>query len=167
MWQSRYPHAAAGRFASIPFALVGLLGGFFVSDLLPRSPAAPITALLFGVIGAGTAYVVFSTEAPARPGGYQQGAAADGVIAGIITGMTGTVLDVLAASGAGSTDGGASPSASQIVIALALAILVGGIGGGILGLAVGTAGGEARFLRKALPRKAKKARGRHPRHKHK
>src|SRR5947209_5316944 len=143
----RYSHQAAARVASPTVAVVGVAGGFVAALAIPGSPPPIFNALLWGLIGAATGFLVFASEGPQqRPASVFQASIADGVVAGILTALSGGLVDVISASGAGSSSGGAL-SLGGAVLALALAIVFGafaGAGAGVVALAVG---GHERFTR--------------------
>lgn len=136
----------AGRLALTPFAATALLSGWIVANLVPHSPPQVFSAILWGVVGGGVSYLVFSSEGATRPVSMMQASVADGVVAGIITATFGTVIVVLAASGAGGS--GDTVSWLDVVEKVAIALAIGSVVGAILGSAVGLIGGPAVLARR-------------------
>ena len=157
MLNRRYPYRDAARIAAPIVAIVGLVGGVVAARAVPASPPSIVNAIIWGVAGVGTGYLVFASEGPQqRPSSVFQAAVADGVVAGIITAMTGGLIDVVGASGAGSSSQGALSLAGSVV-ALAVMIVYGGLAGGGAGAAALALGGRARFERGPKPRTKKRA----------
>jgi hypothetical protein len=112
-------------------------------------------------MGAITGYIVFASEGPQqRPASVVQASVADGVVAGILTALTGALIDVISASGAGSSSGGRL-SLGGAVLALVLAIIFGSLGGAAAGAVALAVGGRERFARlpAARPRQSKIGKG--------
>ncbi len=147
MVNRRYPHRGAAQFASPLIGISGLAGGVVAAQAIPGSPSPVFNAVLWGVIGAVAGYIVFASEGPQqRPASLMQAAIADGVVAGIITSLSGALVDVISASGAGSSSDGVL-SLGGAVLAVALAVMFGaGVGAGAGTLAVAL-GGRDRFER--------------------
>ena len=153
MLNRRYPHRGAAQFASPLIGLSGLVGGAVAARAIPSSPTPVFNAVLWGVIGAVAGYIVFASEGPQqRPASLLQAAVADGVVAGIITALSGALVDVISASGAGSSSHGAL-SLGGAVLAVAVAVILGGgVGGGAGAVAVAI-GGRERFARVPVSRR--------------
>jgi hypothetical protein len=153
----RYSHQQAARIASPLIGLSGLVGGAIAARAIPGSPSLFFNAVLWGVIGGFTGYIVFASEGPQqRPASIAQAAVADGVVAGIITALSGGLIDVISASGAGSSTHG-SLSVGGAVLAVVFAGLLGALVGGAAGaLALGI-GGRERFQRLPATRRKKGA----------
>ena len=147
MLNRRYLYRDAARVAAPVVAVVGLLGGIGAARAVPASPTLIVNAVIWGLAGAGTGYLIFASEGPQqRPASVVQAVVADGVVAGILTAMIGGLIDVIGASGAGSSSPGAL-SAGGSVVALAIMILYGGLAGAGAGAAALALGGRARFER--------------------
>jgi hypothetical protein len=155
MLNRRYSHQGAARVASPIIALVGLAGGLLAALAIPVSPPIIVNAVLWGLVGGFTGYIVFASEGPQqRPASVLQAAIADGVVAGIITALSGALIDVISASGAGSSSGG-SLSLGGVVLALFFAIFLGALGGAAAGALALTVGGRERFQRLPAGRRKK------------
>jgi hypothetical protein len=127
--------------------VVGLVGGLLAARTIPGSPPILVNVVVWGLIGALTGYIVFASEGPQqRPASVVQAAIADGVVAGILTALSGALIDVISASGAGSSSGG-SLSLGGAVLTLLLAIMLGALGGAAAGGLAVAVGGRERFQR--------------------
>jgi hypothetical protein len=147
MLNRRYSHQAAARVASPIVATVGVVGGILASLTIPASPPLIVNVILWGVVGVATGYLVFASEGPQkRPASVVQASIADGVVAGILTALTGGLVDVISASGAGSASGGALSLAGAVLV-LVLAIAFGALSGAGAGALALTVGGRERFTR--------------------
>ena len=125
----RYSHQQAARIASPLIGVAGLVGGAVAARAIPGSPSLFFNAVLWGVIGGFAGYIVFASEGPQqRPASIAQAAVADGVVAGIITALSGGLIDVISASGAGSSTHG-SLSVGGAVLAVVFAGLLGALVG--------------------------------------
>lgn len=156
MWNRRYPHVSAGKLASLPFGATALLGGWIVADLIPKAPPAVFSAILWAVMGAGVAYLVFAAEGVTRPPSLMQASIADGLVAGIITASFGTAIVAFAAGGAGGA--GQTVSGWGIVGAIAIGLGVGAAIGALLGTAVALIGSQDALAR-IPPGRRRKRRG--------
>jgi hypothetical protein len=151
----RYSHQRAARIASPLIALSGAAGGAIAARAIPGSPALIFNAVLWGVIGGFAGYIVFASEGPQqRPASIAQAAVADGVVAGIITALSGGLIDVISASGAGSSTHG-SLSLGGAVLAVVFAGMLGALVGGSAGAVALGIGGRERFERISTTRRKK------------
>lgn len=160
MLSRRYTHVGAARVASPIIALAGVAGGILAARIIPGSPPIVANAVLWGLAGGFTGYIVFASEGPQqRPSSILQAAIADGVVAGILTALSGALIDVISASGAGSSSGG-TLSLGGVVLALVLAIILGALGGAAAGALALRVGGRERFQRLPSSRRKKTKVGR-------
>lgn len=134
MLQRRYPHAAAGRLAVGPFGAAGLIAGWVASDLIHDGPTLAVSAIFWSALSAAVAFLVFSSEGPTRPTSLLQAAIADGVVVGILAGVTGTLFEVLPADAAGGS--GSTVTGIGVVGAVAAGAGIGALAGGALGAVV-------------------------------
>jgi hypothetical protein len=147
MLNRRYSHQAAARVASPIVAVVGVAGGILAALTIPASPPLILNAILWGLLGAAIGYLVFASEGPQqRPASVVQASVADGVVAGILTALSGGLVDVISASGAGSSSSG-SLSLGGAGLALVLAIAFGTVAGAGAGAGALAVGGRERFKR--------------------
>jgi hypothetical protein len=138
MLQRRYPHSRAGGVAAAAFLVAGFAGGWFVAGQLSRGPGALAGGIVWALVSAGVAYLVFASEGPARrPESSWQASMGDGVVAGATAGFIGAVIDLLVAAGAGSSPG-ASVSGGTIAGTIAASIGAGAAVGALVGLAIGS-----------------------------
>jgi hypothetical protein len=139
------------------FALAGAAGGVVAALLIHGSPPPVINAVLWAIVGAITAFLVYASEGPrARPISVTQAAVADGVVTGIIGTVSAAILDLIVASGAGTSSGTAISAGSFLQTAL-LSGAGGLVGGAALGLATLPLAGRDRLER---PRAETKVRSR-------
>jgi hypothetical protein len=143
----RYSHQRAARIAAPFIVVVGVIGGLLAARTIPGSPPILVNVVIWGLIGAFTGYLVFASEGPQqRPTSVVQAAMADGVVAGILTALSGTLVDVISASGAGSSSSG-SLSLGGAILTLVLAIVLGALVGAAAGELALAVGGRERFER--------------------
>jgi hypothetical protein len=151
----RYSHQRAARIASPLIALSSAAGGAIAARAIPGSPALIVNVVLWGVIGGFAGYIVFASEGPQpRPSSITQAAVADGVVAGIITALSGGLIDVISASGAGSSIHG-SLTLGGAVLAVVFAGIFGALVGGAAGAVALAIGGQERFERISATRRKK------------
>jgi hypothetical protein len=136
VFSRRYPHAETGRIVAPVFALAGAVGGIVSALLVKGGPPGLLNVMLWAALGGFTGYIVFSSEGPRqRPGGAFQSAAADGIVAGVITVVSASVIDVIIAAGAGtSTTQGVSTG--TFLKTAGLGALIGVVAGTALGFLV-------------------------------
>jgi hypothetical protein len=147
MLNRRYSHQRAARIASPILVLFGLAGGAVAARVIPGSPTPVFNAVLWGVVGGIAGYIVFASEGPQqRPASIVQAAVADGVVAGIIIALSGALVDVISASGAGSSTPG-TLSLGGAVLAVVLAAILGALVGACAGALALAVGGRERFER--------------------
>lgn len=149
--QRRYPFVAAGRVAAVVFGLAGLPLGWLVAIGSSDPVTAAVSAVFWGGVAAVVAYLVFSAEGPRRPPSRAQGAAADGVVVGIITTVSASVFSTLIVNQA---SGGAS--AGQVALAAGAGLVGGSLAGAALGLVALRVGGADRFTRTPQARRGAK-----------
>lgn len=131
----------------------------YAAGLGPWGISPFITAPLAGLVSAAAAFSVYSSESDRRPPILWQAALADGIIAGITSGVTVAVLLVLIADRAGASTG---PSGVSVLQGLGGGALVGVVAGALLGPLTLAIGGPARMTR-PLPARAPARRKRTPR----
>lgn len=159
MLNRRYSHQEAARVAAPFICLLGVVGGIVATRVIPGSPPTIVNAILWGLAGGFTGYLVFASEGPQqRPASIVQASIADGVVAGTLTALTGTLIDVIGASGAGSSSSG-TLSLGRGVLSLGLAAACGALFGGAMGAVALSVGGRERFTRTPV-KSAKKSRSR-------
>lgn len=159
MLTRRYPHRAAARIAAPLVGISSVAGGMLAARTIPGSPSLVFNAVLWGVIGGVAGYIVFASEGPQqRPASLVQAAVADGVVAGIITALSGALIDVISASGAGSSSHG-SLSLGGAALAVVIAVGLGAVVGGCMGALAITVGGRERFQRFPAIRRKKNGSG--------
>lgn len=157
MLQRRYPHADTGRIAAPIFAVGGLLAGGLVAGRMAHAPPPIANGALWGALAAAVSFLVFASAGEGRPPSVRQGAAADGVVAGILISMLGFVLDLLISSATAGSSGGPSLWSFLPIVAFGL---IGGAAGGVLGL-VGAAVAPRHFDRPApASSRSRRTRGR-------
>jgi hypothetical protein len=150
-------HASAGRVAAPLFAIAGAAGGIAATRAITGSPPLVVNALIWAVIAALVAYMVFASEGPQqRPASIVQAAVADGVVTGMIAGALGAIVDILAANGAGSSN--SKLTLGAFVLAFAGGLALGGVVGAPVGWVALLAGGRERFERAGRQGRKAKAR---------
>ncbi len=156
-------HSAAGRVAAPILGVASVLAGLAASRLIAGSPPIPINVVIWGAMGAASAFLVFASEGPQqRPPSTFQAAMADGVVSGLVTAIGGSVVDLVAASGAGSSSAG-SVTFPEVLAAAGLSLLGGAAVGAACGLLALAVGGRDRFVRAPLARRKKPASGKRDR----
>jgi hypothetical protein len=157
MKRPRYPFVPAGRVAAVVFFCGGLTTGATTGFLGSSGLAVGASSVGWGVLAGLVGFLVFASQGPARPPSISQAAAADGVVAGILIGLIGSLLSVAASSGlGGSTLHG--PGTQTFILILAAGLVGGATAGAALGLTVLVAGGRDRLAR--VPVSSRKARKR-------
>lgn len=133
--------------------IAALAGGAVAARAIPGSPSPVFNAVLWGIIGGVAGYIVFASEGPQkRPVSLIQAAVADGVVVGIITALSGALIDVISASGAGSSTHGAL-SLGGAVLAVIVAVVLGAGVGAAAGALAFAIGGRERFDRVPVTRR--------------
>jgi hypothetical protein len=133
MLQRRYPHRGAGRLASLLFLVVGFAGGWLAGTQVRHGPGPLAGGIVWALIAAGVAYLVFSSEGPARrPQSRWQAGMADGLITGVMAGLVGAAIDLVVASG--TSGAGNTSVAGALGASVGLGTVAGAAAGLLLGL---------------------------------